>query len=34
MFKTDGIKDSEKFFKLWTEELEKELCCFWSDFVK
>ena len=34
MFKLDGIKDSDKFFELWTKELEKELSGFWNDFLK
>jgi len=34
MFKLDGIKDSEKFFELWAKELEKELPCFWNEFLE
>ena len=34
MFKLDGIKDSEKNFELWAKELEKELPCFWNEFLE
>lgn len=34
MFKLDGIKDSEKFFELWAKKLEKELPCFWNEFLE
>lgn len=34
MSKLDGIKDSEKIFELWAKELEKELPCFWNEFLE
>ena len=32
MFKSDGVKDSERFFEMWAKELEKELSGFWNEF--
>ena len=32
MLKSDGTKDSERFFEMWTKELEKELSGFWNEF--
>jgi len=34
MLKLDEIKDDDKFFELWTKELEKELSGFWNEFLK
>ena len=34
MLKLDEIKDEDKFFELWTKELEKELSGFWNEFLK
>ncbi len=32
MFKSDGAKNSDKIFEMWTKELGKELSGFWNEF--